>query len=320
MSGFIHERGMMAKTKYRLIVYGMFLSVASLLFTDSTLLADTIKDMTVEQAFPGFASGILKDAKMANLKKGILLASEGLEIGESRIVEAVAKANPKIRDELRKNQFFLLEQETIKEVMRKEAVSSGMDGKGLSDMEIIQAFLNQKASDVKVSEDETKAFYETNKAMVGGAPFDQVREAIHQVLLQQKRQDAVDSYLQGLGGKTDIRINMEWVKAQHALAKNNPVDKARTSGKPTMVEFGATGCVPCDMMQPILENLRKNYPDKLNVVFVHVGENRIMGARFGIQSIPVQVFYDKAGKEVFRHVGFFAETEVVKQLQQLGVK
>ena len=180
--------------------------------------------------------------------------------------------------------------------------------------------MNQKFRDVQVSDEEAKTFYEANKAMVGGLPFEQVKEAIKQVLVQQKRQDAFASYLQGLGGKTDIRVNREWVKAQHALAKDNPVDKARMSGKPTMVEFGAKGCVPCDMMQPILDNLRKKYPDKLNVVFVHVGENQILGARFGIQSIPVQVFYDRNGKEVFRHVGFYAEAEVLKQLVKLGVE
>jgi len=296
------------------------LSVAALLLADSTIFAETPKDMTVEQAFPGLASGILKDAKMVNLRKGVLVTSGDLEIGESRIRGTVEKADPKIRDELNKNQFFLLEQETIKAVLMKEAGSSGMDVKGLSDVQIIQAFLKRKAGDVKVSEEEAKTFYEANKAMVGGAPFDQVREPIQELLLQEKRQKAVDSYLRGLGKKADIQVNMEWVKAQYAQAKDNPVDKARMSGKPTMVEFGATGCVPCDMMQPVLENLRKNYPDKLNVVFVHVGENRVLGARFGIQSIPVQVFYDREGKEAFRHVGFFAETEVEKQLQKMGVK
>jgi thioredoxin 1 len=98
------------------------------------------------------------------------------------------------------------------------------------------------------------------------------------------------------------------------------VEKARMSGKPTMVEFGATGCIPCEMMQPILDNIRKKYPDKLNVVLVHVRENQILGARFGIQAIPVQLFFDKNGKEVFRHVGFYAEAEVLKQLAKLGVE
>ena len=170
-----------------------------------------------------------------------------------------------------------------------------------------------------MSDEEAKIFYEAKKAMVGGLPFEQVKEAIQQVLVQQKRQDSFESYLQGLGGNTAIKVNTEWVKVQQALARDNPVDKARLSGKPSLVEFGAKGCVPCDMMQPILERLQKKYPDKLNVVFVHVGENQILGARFGIQSIPVQVFYDHQGREVFRHVGFYPEEEVLKQLAKMGV-
>jgi thioredoxin 1 len=190
----------------------------------------------------------------------------------------------------------------------------------MSDTEAIQAYLNRKFRDVQVSDEEAERFYEANKGMVGDLPFEQVKDAIKQVLVQQKRQDAFASYLQGLGGKTDIQINKEWVKTQHALAKDNPVDKARMSGKPTMVEFGATGCVPCDMMQPILDKLRKNYSDRLNVVFVHVRENQILGARYGIRSIPVQVFYGRNGQEVFRHVGFYPEGEVLKQLAELGVE
>ncbi len=86
-----------------------------------------------------------------------------------------------------------------------------------------------------------------------------------------------------------------------------------------MVEFGATGCVPCDMMTPILADLRKKFPGKLNVLFVHVGQEQILGARFGIQSIPVQVFFDQNGREFFRHTGFFPQAEVEKKLAQLGL-
>jgi thioredoxin 1 len=60
--------------------------------------------------------------------------------------------------------------------------------------------------------------------------------------------------------------------------------------------------------------------DKLNVVFIHVGEEQILEARFGIQSIPVQVFFDESGQEVFRHTGFFAAEDVNKQLMSMGVK
>jgi len=305
--------------RYQKILWGIYF-IAALMLPASILGAETQKNMTVEQAYPGLASGILKRAKMVTMKKGTLVASEGIEIRESQLKETLEKAEPNIREDLRKNLFFILEQEVMKAVLVEEARSSGAVLKGLSDTEAIQAYLNQKFRDVQVSDEEARAFYEANKAMVEGLPFEQVKEPIQKVLVQQKRQDAFASYLQELSGKADIRINMEWVKAQHVLARDNPVDEARMSGRPTMAEFGATGCIPCDMMQPILDNLRKKYPDRLNVVFVHVGENRILGARFGIQSIPVQVFYDKNGEEVFRHVGFYAEADVLKQLVKMGVE
>jgi thiol-disulfide isomerase/thioredoxin len=156
--------------------------------------------------------------------------------------------------------------------------------------------------------------------MFSGHSFTQVKNAIQQLLMQLKRQEAVASYIQVLGGRTDIQVNMEWVAAQIPLAKDNPVDKARLSGKPSMIEFGADGCTPCELMKPVLENMRKNYQEKLNVIFVHVGENPVLGSRFGIRSIPVQAFYDKSGKEHFRHIGFFAEEEVVKKLKEMGVQ
>lgn len=37
-----------------------------------------------------------------------------------------------------------------------------------------------------------------------------------------------------------------------------------------------------------------------------------------IASIPVQVFFDKTGKEFFRHVGFFPQTEVEKKILEMG--
>ena len=74
------------------------------------------------------------------------------------------------------------------------------------------------------------------------------------------------------------------------------------------------------MMTPILAYLKKKYEGKLNVLFVHVREEQILAARYGIQSIPVEVFFDKNGKEVYRHTGFFAQNEIEKKLAELGMQ
>ncbi len=305
--------------KHKWVLIGL-ICVWGVCFHAARVHADKPAPKTVEQAYPGLATGMLKKAQLVPMKKGTLLVTEGMEIKASQLNETVEAADAGMRAELRKNLFFLLEQEAMQAMLVQEARSSKSVEEDLSDAEAIQAYLDQKFQDVAVSEAEAKAFYEANKAMVQGMPFEQVKETIQQVLAQQKRQDAFAAYLQGLGGNTVVQVNQDWVKKQYAQAMDNPVDKARRSGKPTLVEFGAKGCVPCDMMQPILDKLRKKFPDQLNVVFVHVGEKRLLGARFGIRAIPVQAFFDEDGNEVFRHVGFYAEEEVMKQLAKLGVK
>ena len=55
------------------------------------------------------------------------------------------------------------------------------------------------------------------------------------------------------------------------------------------------------------------------MLFVHVGEQQILGARFGIRAIPVQAFFDSNGKEVFRHEGFYPQAEIEKKLAAMGV-
>ncbi|MGE0086740.1 MAG: thioredoxin family protein [Desulfococcaceae bacterium] len=282
--------------------------------------ADKVEENTVGEKFPGLAMDVLKSAKLAEMDAEILLKADGLEIRKPDLDKTLSQMDADERKQWQQNLFFLLEQETGKKILLHQAKSGDISAEGQTDMQIIQSFLMQKAGEAYVSEEEAKAFYDANKEMVSGMPFEQVRESIKTFMISQKKQDAVDSYLASLGENAHIQVNRSWAESQDRLLKDNPVDKARASGRPTMAEFGATGCIPCDMMQPILDNMRKKYGDRLNVVFAHVRENPVLAARFGIRSIPVQVFYDKDGKEVFRHTGFYAETEVVKQIEKLGVK
>ncbi len=91
-------------------------------------------------------------------------------------------------------------------------------------------------------------------------------------------------------------------------------------GMVTMVDIGAHKCIPCKMMAPIIESLQKEYNGKAAIVFIDVWENREQGQRFGIHSIPTQIFYDKDGKEVYRHEGFLSQNSIEAELEKLGVK
>jgi len=73
------------------------------------------------------------------------------------------------------------------------------------------------------------------------------------------------------------------------------------------------------MMAPILEKLDKDYKGKAAILFIDVWKDPDQAKRFGIQTIPTQIFYDKQGKEVLRHSGFMSEEAIVTQLKKMGV-
>lgn len=297
-------------------LFVLLLSIFSLTLILSSAQGQTNK--TVEDLYPGLASDSLQWATTAKLPKGTLLTADDLSIKASELSRAIRQSEPAVRKQLANNAFFLLETMATKRLLLQEARKAGHKISGDED-QLIMNFVSEKIKIVAVSEEELKQFYAQNKEMIGGASWEKIREGLKTYLAQQKKQEAIQRYIQTLGQRTAIRLNQDWVKKQSLLTLDNPVDRSRRSGNPTMVEFGATGCVPCDMMTPILADLKKKFPGKLNVLFVHVGQETILGARFGIQSIPVQVFFDQNGREVFRHTGFFPQAELERKLAQLGL-
>jgi thioredoxin 1 len=91
-------------------------------------------------------------------------------------------------------------------------------------------------------------------------------------------------------------------------------------GMVTMIDLGATACIPCKLMAPILVKLEKQYAGRAAVVFFDVWKDQAPAKRFGIRTIPTQIFFDKDGKEVYRHEGFLSEEEIVSRFKDMGVK
>jgi thioredoxin 1 len=102
-------------------------------------------------------------------------------------------------------------------------------------------------------------------------------------------------------------------------AGGEPAKTVPVKGMVTMVDLGATRCIPCKMMAPILQKLEKRYAGKAAIVFLDVWVDPKPAKRFGIRAIPTQVFFNKKGEEVSRHEGFMSEEAIVAVLQKLGV-
>jgi len=99
----------------------------------------------------------------------------------------------------------------------------------------------------------------------------------------------------------------------------NPKSAETIANLPRLIDLGAGKCIPCKMMAPILEELKKEYQGRLDVIFVDVWEKPDEAKKYKINIIPTQIFYDASGKELFRHEGFFAKEDILAKWKEFGI-
>ena len=71
---------------------------------------------------------------------------------------------------------------------------------------------------------------------------------------------------------------------------------------PLVVDFWATWCGPCRMVDPIIEELAAKYDGKIVVGKCDVEDNEDLAAEFGIRNIPTILFF-KNGEVVDKLIG-----------------
>jgi thioredoxin 1 len=118
-----------------------------------------------------------------------------------------------------------------------------------------------------------------------------------------------------IGQKTQTMQTIETELAEELILASG----ANETNLPRFLELGADQCVPCKMMQPILEELRREYSGQLQVDFIDVWKDPKQSQQYAISSIPTQIIFDAQGEEVFRHIGFISKDQILKKFEELGM-
>ena len=71
---------------------------------------------------------------------------------------------------------------------------------------------------------------------------------------------------------------------------------------PTLVDFYATWCGPCQQMHPILDKLKDKMGSTVRVVKIDVDKNQEVAATFKIRSVPTLLLFKK-GEILWRQAG-----------------
>lgn len=85
------------------------------------------------------------------------------------------------------------------------------------------------------------------------------------------------------------------------------------SNIPVLVDFWAEWCMPCKMVEPIVDEINKEYDGKLKVCSLNVDEGRKTAGDYNIMSIPTLAIF-KDGKLVDKSIGALHKDAIVEKI------
>ncbi len=83
---------------------------------------------------------------------------------------------------------------------------------------------------------------------------------------------------------------------------------------PVLVDFWAPWCGPCKMMAPQFEQAARLLEPRLRLAKVDTEAEPMLGAQFGIRSIPTLALFS-GGREVARQAGAMGAQDIVRWVQ-----
>ena len=85
---------------------------------------------------------------------------------------------------------------------------------------------------------------------------------------------------------------------------------------PVFVDFWASWCPPCKMMEPVIELLEKEYEGRVKVCKINIDRNPQTAARFNIKGVPTFIIY-RNGEIIARSVAAKSEDELRDMINQV---
>jgi thioredoxin 1 len=240
----------------------------------------------------------------------------------------IEKVPSPYKEMLQEDPKQFLDQLVLQEVLLQEAERLGVKSDANAkpeekDSSQIQNLLKKEVIDkVKVNKEEIEILYKEHQSKMGKKKLDEVAPLLEELIRDAKGKEKVEEYITSLREKAKVEIDENRLKGVATQAPDTNTseefNKAVKSGKPLLVDFGANNCVPCRQLRPILKEIAKEQSGKAEILIIDVYKFKSLAADHKIQVVPTLIFFDKNGKEVYRHMGAWDKDSIVKKLAEIG--
>jgi len=240
----------------------------------------------------------------------------------------IAKVPAPYQDLFKEEPREFLDQLILKEILLQEArrrglrSESGAQGEE-ADLFLIQSLLQKEVLEkIKVSKEEVEGVYRQHRDQMGKKSLPEMAPIIEFAIREAKGKEQVEEYVTSLKRNAKIEIDEKRLQAISVPPPSTNTaeefKKALQSGQPVLVDFGANSCAPCRQIRPILKELEKEYSGKARVLILDVYKYKELAREYRVQMIPTLIFFDKSGKEFFRHMGAWDKTSIEGKLKEAG--
>lgn len=81
-----------------------------------------------------------------------------------------------------------------------------------------------------------------------------------------------------------------------------------------LLDHFADWCGPCKIMEPIIDEIKEELGDKVEIIKINVDEKPEETSKYGVMSIPTYIVL-KDDQEVGRKIGVTSKADLLKLLQ-----
>ncbi len=87
------------------------------------------------------------------------------------------------------------------------------------------------------------------------------------------------------------------------------------SEKPVLVDFFATWCGPCQVLGPVLKQVKDQLGDRIKIVKIDVDKNQELASQWQVRGVPTMVLYQN-GKQLWRQSGVLSKEQILQVLAE----